>query len=325
MRQALVLAVVLMVLAPAPPPAAASTTWHTYANAAGSRRYLLEIPPRRHRHPALVVYLHGCGQSAADVAGSIGWSPLATRRGFAVVYPEEPNLGCWDWLQRKDQHRGAGEPSILAGITREVMHRLRADRDRVYIVGASAGAYMAEILAVGYPDLYASLGILAGGPYGLGLNSVPDLTGRAIVHEMGPRARPVPVFVFQGTLDNVNPFAAGALAVQQWLGVYDLLDDGRLDGSFSRRPTSEETQTATGRPDPSHPATCDQPCLGGLLGIERYPYTVADYGSRLRFVAVHGANHDYTGASGGSYTDPTGPDLTGLAWSFFFRHTLRGG
>lgn len=324
-RRVVACAVALTALATAPAPAEASATWHTYANDAGSRRYLLEVPERRKKHPALVVYLHGCGQSAPDVAGSVGWSPLAARRGFVVAYPEEPKLGCWNWVERKDHHRGAGEPSIIAGITRQVMRRLHVDRDRVYIAGASAGAYMAEILAVGYPDMYAALGILAGGPYGLGLNTLPDLTGRTTVREMGSRARSMPVFLFQGTLDNVNPIVAGELAVQQWLGVYDLLDDGRPNASFSRRPTSEVTQSATGKPDLSHSSGCDQPCLGGLLGLPRYPYTIADYGTRMRVVLVHGANHNYTGASGGSYTDPTGPDLTGLTAAFFFGHTLRGG
>jgi poly(3-hydroxybutyrate) depolymerase len=43
--------------------ASAASTWHTYTNAAGSRRYLLEVPAQKLKHPPLVIYLHGCGQA----------------------------------------------------------------------------------------------------------------------------------------------------------------------------------------------------------------------------------------------------------------------
>jgi poly(hydroxyalkanoate) depolymerase family esterase len=309
--------------------ASADATWHTYTNAAGSRRYLLEVPPRTQKRPPLVVYLHGCSQSAADVAKGTGWSRLAREKGFVVAYPEEPNGGCWDWFHTADQHRGAGEPSIIEGITAEVARAVRADRRRVYVLGASAGAYMANNVAISYPDVYAAVGILAGGPYSLGLDSTPDASGQAIVAEMGPRARTVPVLVMQGTNDNVNPYAAGLAAAQQWLGAYDLIDDGQANGSVSRVPASEETSTATGTPDPGSAGTvCDEPCAGGALGLHSYPYTVAHYADArgrpvLDFWTIYGANHDYTGTTGGSYTDPTGPPMTDAAYAFLKAHRLK--
>jgi poly(hydroxyalkanoate) depolymerase family esterase len=307
--------------------ASAETTWRTYTNEAGSRRYLLEVPVRTTKRPALVVYLHGCTQSAADVAQGTGWSRLAREKGFVVVYPEQPNGGCWDWSHTANQHRGAGEPSIIAGITEEVARRQRVDRRRVYVLGASAGGYMANIVAVSYPDVYAALGILAGGPYSLGEDSTPDAGGQAIVTEMGPRARILPVLVMQGTNDNVNPYAAGLAAVQQWLGADDLIDDGQANDSVSRVPASEETHTTTGTPDPGASTTCDQPCLGGALGLRSYPFTVAHYGDArgrpaLDFWTIHGANHDYTGTTGGSFTDPTGPSMTHAAYAFLTAHHL---
>jgi hypothetical protein len=39
---------------------------------------------------------------------------------------------------------------------------------------------------------------------------------------MGPRRRAVPIVVIQATNDNINPYAAGFGAVQQWLDAYDL-------------------------------------------------------------------------------------------------------
>jgi poly(hydroxyalkanoate) depolymerase family esterase len=307
--------------------ACADTTWHTYTNTAGSRRYLLEVPAKTRKRPALFVYLHGCTQSAADVAQGTGWSRLAREKGFVVAYPEQPNGGCWDWFHSANQHRGAGEPSIIAGITEEVARTQRVDRRRVYVLGASAGAYMSNNLAVSYPDVYAAMGILAGGPYSLGLDSVPDASGQAIVTEMGPRARIVPVLVMQGTNDNVNPYAAGLAAVQQWLGADDLIDDGQANGSVSRVPASEETHTTTGTPNPGAGTMCDQPCLGGALALQSYPFTVAHYADArgravLDFWSIYGANHDYTGATGGSFTDRTGPSMTQGAYAFLMAHQL---
>jgi poly(hydroxyalkanoate) depolymerase family esterase len=307
--------------------ASAESSWHTYSNSAGSRRYLLEVPAKTAKRPALVVYLHGCSQSATDVAQGTGWSRLAREKGFVVVYPEQPDGGCWDWPHTANQHRGAGEPSIIAGITEEVARTQHVDRRRIYVLGASAGGYMANNVAVSYPDVYAALGILAGGPYSLGFDSVPDAGGQAIVAEMGARARAVPVVVMQGTNDNVNPYAAATAAVQQWLGAYDLIDDGQANGSVPRVPGSEETHTATGSPDPSAGTTCDQPCLGGAVGLGSYPYTVAHHADAsgrplLDFWTIYGANHDYTGASGGSFTDPTGPSMTDGAYAFLMAHPL---
>jgi poly(hydroxyalkanoate) depolymerase family esterase len=307
----------------------AKTSWHTYTNAAGSRRYLLEVPAHVRKRPPLFVYLHGCSQSAADVAKGTGWSRLARAKGFVVAYPEQPDGGCWDWFHAVNQHRGAGEPSIIAGITHEVARTVRADRRRVYVLGASAGAYMANIAAVSYPDVYAAAGILAGGPYSLGEDSVPDASGQETVAEMGPRARIVPVLVMQGTNDNVNPYAAGFAAVQQWLGADDLIDDGQPNGSVSRAPAREDTHPATGTPNPGAAGTvCDQPCIGGALGLPSYPFTVAHYDdargrSILDFWTVYGANHDYTGATGGSFTDPTGPSMTRGAYAFLKAQRLK--
>ena len=49
------------------------------------------LPPR----PALVVVLHGCGQSAAGYDLGAGWSTLAKRYGFALLMPEQQAAAKW--------------------------------------------------------------------------------------------------------------------------------------------------------------------------------------------------------------------------------------
>ena len=67
------------------------------------------MPSEMADHRALVVVLHGCGQTAAGYDHGAGWSTLAERYGFALLLPEQqrsnnPN-GCFNWF----------EPGIPAG------------------------------------------------------------------------------------------------------------------------------------------------------------------------------------------------------------------
>jgi poly(3-hydroxybutyrate) depolymerase len=116
----------------------------SFACAAGSRNYKLYIPHRHHTgRRALLVMLHGGTQDADDFAAGTRMNALTEEHGLIVAYPSQskaanPSL-CWNWFRPENQIRGRGEPSIIAGITNEIVAGYDVDPHRAFVAGLSAG------------------------------------------------------------------------------------------------------------------------------------------------------------------------------------------
>jgi poly(hydroxyalkanoate) depolymerase family esterase len=246
--------------------------------------------------------LHGCTQSPDDFAAGTRMNFLAEEQNCFVVYPEQPSganqAKCWNWFRTGDQQRDGGEPSLIAGITRQIMRDYSIDPKRVYVGGLSAGGAAAAIMGATHADLYAAVGIHSGMVCG----AASDLPSAFVAMRQGGGSEtiadgrlPVPTIVFHGDRDTTVHPNNGDRIVEQ-----------------SAKATSPKTKVLSGRVPHGHAYT-------------RTILTDADGRTISEHWNVHGAGHAWSGGSpAGSYTDPQGPDATREMLRFFLEHSLPG-
>jgi poly(hydroxyalkanoate) depolymerase family esterase len=297
--------------APKEPPAAVSDGAQflakSFSNQCGSRPYKLYVPSGYEGQAVpLIVMLHGCTQSPDDFAAGTRMNAVAEEQICLVVYPGQiiaaNQSRCWNWFSPGDQQRDAGEPSLIAGITREVMHDYSVDPQRVYVAGLSAGAAAAAIMGTTYPDLYAAIGVHSG----LACGAASDLPSAFVAMRQGTgvcnqrrAATPcaeegchvIPAIVFHGDRDTtVHPCNGDEIVAQlaQAIPLKRRMEEGRVPGghAYSRTLHAE---------------------ANGTTVFEQW--------------VIHGSGHAWSGGSpAGSYTDPRGPDATREMLRFFLEH-----
>jgi poly(hydroxyalkanoate) depolymerase family esterase len=274
----------------------------SYSDHAGARPYKLYVPSsyRADGPPLpLIVMLHGCTQSPDDFAAGTQMNVVAEEQSFLVAYPGQIQAAnhskCWNWFKTSDQSRDQGEPSLIAGITRQIISDYRIDPKHVFVAGLSAGGAAAAIMGWTYPDLYAAVGVHSG----LACGAAHDL--QSALHAMkqgasnvrpGKNARVIPTIVFHGDRDaTVNARNGDQVLAGAGAGT-------AIDVEIS----TERGVAPVGR---AYSRTLHRDGAGKIL-FEHW--------------RIHGAGHAWSGGSpAGSYTDPRGPDASREMVRFFLQ------
>ena len=203
----------------------------------GALRARFYVPENLPRGAALVVVLHGCTQTAAGYDHGSGWSRLAAKEGFAVLFPEQqrannPNL-CFNWFVPQDVSRDRGEVSSIRQMIEAMVTKHGLDRRRIFITGLSAGGAMTAAMLATYPDVFAGGAIIAGLAYGSAA-TIPEAFDRMRGHgglskaelqrhlaEASPHRGTWPkISIWQGSADTtVVPSNADSI-LAQWQGVH---------------------------------------------------------------------------------------------------------
>ncbi|QYD72334.1 PHB depolymerase family esterase [Paraburkholderia edwinii] len=270
-------------------------------------QYGLYLPAGKPQRGApLVVMLHGCKQTIDEFAEGTRMNLLADRFGFAVVYPEQSKHThahrCWHWYDDSDNAGGA-EALAVVSLVDALVAEHGFDPERVYVAGLSAGAGLASLLAMRYPERFAAVALHSGPAFGEAHSGITAMD----VMRRGARQDPVtlvdraadvdahpgmPAIIMQGELDPVvAPVNADQLATQF------LRLNGLVDASGARKAgDTKEDRKAT--------------------------VVTRDYvrGGRrvVRVCRVQGLGHAWSGGDDAvPFHSSKGPDASGLIWEFF--------
>ncbi|MEK9283336.1 MULTISPECIES: PHB depolymerase family esterase [unclassified Bradyrhizobium] len=205
----------------------------------GNLRMFAFVPAQLQQPHALVVVLHGCGQTAASYDLGAGWSTLASHYGFALLMPEQQRVNngntCFNWFNPEDTARDSGEARSIREMIAHMVEAHDIDLRRVFITGLSAGGGMTSVMLATYPEIFAAGAVIAGLPYGIasnlrealdGMFHSPERSASALgdlVRDASDHRGPWPkISVWHGSADRtVNPGNANEI-VKQWLDLHDL-------------------------------------------------------------------------------------------------------
>lgn len=250
----------------------------------GARQYL---PKNLGASAPLVIVLHGGSQSAHDYDLGSGWSRLADKYGFALLFPEQRRANniasCFNWYEGRDNTRSSGEALSIRQMIEKIVTCEGLDRTKVFVTGLSAGGAMAAVMMATYPEVFAGGAMIAGLPYGCAAGVLQAMDrmhglGGPSAHQLEAKVRaaskhggPWPrLSLWHGTADRtVAPSNVDSI-LGQWCLLHGV------------RPHEARTELVDGYP---RRVWCE---FGGREVIESYSVTGMDHGTPLETTGIDG-------------------------------------
>lgn len=174
------------------------------------RSYLVHVPSGYSPGTPLplVVVLHGAFDTAEGMAEVSGFSQLAERNNFIVLYPN--GMGLFGFLQHWNAGHCCGKAAadelddvgFVASTIEDISRHLSVDRRRIYLTGFSNGGMLVYRFAAERGDLLAAAAPLAASIGGRAATDAPLWT-------IPKPVRPVPLLVIHGLADDDIRYAGG--------------------------------------------------------------------------------------------------------------------
>ena len=175
-----------------------------------NRTYQIHIPPGYDSKQSLplVVVIHGAFDTGLGMEKFSGFSTLADREKFLVLYPD--GMGLFGYLQHWNAGHCCGKAAkdrvddvgFIAAAIQDACDRLNADQSRIYMLGFSNGGMMAYRFAAEKTNMLAGAAFLAASMGGRESEEAPEW------HIPDPQ-KPLPVLIMHGMDDQDVPYEGG--------------------------------------------------------------------------------------------------------------------
>ncbi len=143
----------------------------------------------------LVLCFHGKGGSARHTEKKTGFSNIADRENFIVVYPDGINKA---WYLTGITNNQPDDINFAVKLVEHLSDEFSIDKTRIYAAGHSNGGFLSIYLAIKHSDIFAAIGSVAGG------------MTKTHAREFNPET-PISVMLIHGKNDTTVPFDGGSL------------------------------------------------------------------------------------------------------------------
>ncbi|KAI1188624.1 Alpha/Beta hydrolase protein [Nemania serpens] len=114
------------------------------------------VPDKVAANPAIIVALHPCGGSSTQWFSGTKLPSYADSQGFIVIYPGTTKYSnCWDVNNAGSlTHGGSGDALGIINMVNYTLGKYNGNKSKVYVMGASSGAMMTNVMLGAYPDVF---------------------------------------------------------------------------------------------------------------------------------------------------------------------------